>query len=177
MLSRWFMTERTPALSGADGESRTNRLLQVQYAFVELPKLPSREPDTGAMLWAWLFVHAPELQEIPSDLPPGPHREALELANEARFTQAERDAYRKVMDEIQQARDYGAAQRAEGFSEGEARGEIKGKREDLLALMSHAGIALSDEDRARVRACTDVDVLRRWLMNVLGAKSSADVFR
>jgi hypothetical protein len=52
--------------------------LQVQYAFLELPKLPHRKPDTGALQWAWLFVHAPELTEVPADLPPGPHRDAME---------------------------------------------------------------------------------------------------
>src|SRR5829696_3440800 len=59
MLSRWNMTERG---SGNHG------LLQVQYAFLELPKLPERKPDTGALQWAWLFVHAPKLTEVPADL-------------------------------------------------------------------------------------------------------------
>jgi hypothetical protein len=36
MLSRWHMTE--------DG-SRSHGLLQVQYAFLELPKLPARKPE------------------------------------------------------------------------------------------------------------------------------------
>src|SRR5277367_5925910 len=92
MLSRWNMTERK---SGSPG------LLQVQYAFLELPKLPERKPETGAAYWAWIFVHAPELTEMPPDLPPGPHREALELANQTTFSRAELDAYQKVMDEIQ----------------------------------------------------------------------------
>jgi predicted transposase/invertase (TIGR01784 family) len=39
MLSRWNMAERG---SGNHG------LLQVQYAFLELPKLPARRPQTGA---------------------------------------------------------------------------------------------------------------------------------
>jgi hypothetical protein len=43
------------------------------------------------------------LTEVPADLPPGPHREALELANEATFTQTELDAYRKVMEWIASA--------------------------------------------------------------------------
>jgi len=103
MLSRWNMTEQA---SGNRG------LLQVQYAFLELPKLPEGRPETGAALWAWLFVHAPELTEIPSDLPPGPYRDAVELANEATFTSLELDAYQRVMDEIQQAREYGEAKEA-----------------------------------------------------------------
>jgi hypothetical protein len=92
MLSRWHMTERA---SGNGG------LLQVQYAFLELPKLPEQKPEAGAGYWAWLFVHAPELTEVPAELPPGPYREALELANESTFTQEERDAYQKVIDEIE----------------------------------------------------------------------------
>ncbi len=90
LLSRFAMTER----------STGNRaLLQVQYAFVELPKVPRQQPAGGASLWAWLFVHAPELAELPPDLPSGPFRDAMDLANEASFTPLELEAYRKVMDE------------------------------------------------------------------------------
>jgi hypothetical protein len=50
MLSRWNMTERSSSNHG---------LLQVQYAFLELPKMPDLRPDKpGAELWAWLFLHA-----------------------------------------------------------------------------------------------------------------------
>ncbi len=54
-------------------------------------------------------------------------------------------------------------------------GEIKGKRDVLLRLLARAGIALSDDDRARVDACTDLAILDRWVDNVLGAKTAADV--
>src|SRR5580700_5487550 len=88
MLSRWHMTER---------RSRSPGILQVQYAFLELPKMPARRPQApGADLWAWLFVHAPELTEVPADLPPGPYGDALDLANEAKFTMAELEAYERV---------------------------------------------------------------------------------
>jgi hypothetical protein len=171
MLSRWFMTE---------SQSGTNRLLQVQYAFLELPKLPKRKPDTGALHWAWLFVHAPELTEVPADLPPGPYREALALANEATFTPAELDAYRKVMDEIQQAREYGAAQRAEGdaagFARGESAGIAKGKAAAVLAVLSARGLPVSSEARARIEACTDVAVLDRWISRAATVASTEEVF-
>ncbi len=68
--------------------------MQVQYAFLELPKLsnlPDGKPDTGASQWAWLFVHAPKLTDVPAELPPGPYREALKLANKATFTDEELD--------------------------------------------------------------------------------------
>lgn len=162
MLSRWSATE----------ESSGNRgLLQVQYAFLELPKLSTRKPQTGAELWAWLFVHGPELTEVPAELPKGPHREAVELANEATFTKLELDAYRKVMDEIQQAREYGDAQRAEGHKSGLA----DGKRDTLLRLLKRANIELSEADIARIQACNDVAMLDTWTENVFGAKTIGDV--
>jgi hypothetical protein len=80
------------------------------------------------------------------------------------------------MDEIQQARDYGADQRAAGLSEGLSEGKLEGKRDALLRLLARAGITLTDEDRARVQACRDAVTLDRWVENVLGAKTAADVF-
>jgi hypothetical protein len=162
MLSRWNMTERG---SGNHG------LLQVQYAFLELPKLPAGRPETGAELWAWLFVHAPELTEVPADLPPGPHREAVELAKEATFTQLELDAYRKVMDEIQQAREYGATQRAEGKTEG----KTEAKAEAILMVLAARGIAVDSETRARITACSDAALLDRWVARAATASSGHDV--
>ncbi len=166
MLSRWNMTEHA---SGNRG------LLQVQYAFLELPKLPERTPEAGAGYWAWLFVHAPELTEVPDDLPLGPYREALELANESTFTQEERDAYQKVIDEIEQAREYGEVKWAEGKIEGAIEGEVKAKRDAVLRLLMRAGIILGDDERARILACADPATLDRWFDNALGAKSAADV--
>ncbi len=162
MLSRWNMTEHS---SGNHG------LLQVQYAFLELPKLPEHKPDTGLLHWAWLFVHAPELTEVPADLPPGPHREALALANAATFSLTELDAYRKVMDEIQQAREYGEAKRVEGKLEGKA----EGKAEALLAVLAARGIAAAGEARARIEACRDVATLDRWITRAVTADSVEEV--
>jgi len=166
MLSRWNMTERS---------SGSQDLLQVQYAFLELPKLAKERPESGADLWAWLFVHAPEMTEVPADLPAGPYREAVELANEATFSQLELDAYRKVINEIQQAREYGQAQRnegkvegkaegrAEGKAEGRAEGKAEGKAESILAVLGARGFAVSSETRARIIACTDGATLDRWI--------------
>ena len=163
MLSRWSMTERA---SGNDG------LLQVQYAFLELPKLPSRRPETaGADLWAWLFVHAPELTEVPADLPPGAYREAVELANQATFSPAELDAYRKVMDEIQQAREYGEAKWAEGRSEGVA----LGKATAILAILAARQIEVSAEVRAKIEACNDAATLDGWIARALTAASAEEL--
>jgi hypothetical protein len=173
MLSRWNMREQA---SGNHG------LLQVQYAFLELPKLPDRKPSAGAELWAWLFAHAPELTEVPADLPQ-PHRDALELANQAKFTQEELDAYQKVSDEIRQVHEIAEARFAEGEAkgkvEGEAKGKIEGKieakRETLLRLLGRSTIVLADTERARIEACMDAQTLDRWIDNVFGAKTAAEI--
>jgi hypothetical protein len=163
MLSRWNMTERG---------TKNHGLLQVQYAFLELPKMPPLRPAVpGADLWAWLFVHAPELTEVPADLTPGPFGEALELANEAKFTMAELEAYERVRDEIRQVIEISKAR----FAEGELKGKLEARRETLARLLVRAGIAATDDERARIEACMDAETLDRWIDNVFGAKTAADV--
>jgi PD-(D/E)XK nuclease family transposase len=179
MLSRWNMTERK---SGHHG------LLQVQYVFLELPKLPSRQPETvGPALWAWLFVHAPDLTEMPADLSPGPYRQALELANKATFTQEELDAYQKVIDEILQVRELAEAKWAEGKAEGlaeghqsglakgHAAGEAAGKIAAILAVLAARGVAVTADARARIEACKDPVTLDRWIALAAHATSVEDV--
>ena len=163
MLSRWNMTERS---------SKTHGLLQVQYAFLELPKMPPERPlGPGASLWAWLFVHAPELTEMPADLMPGPYREALELANEAKFTKEEREAYERVRDEIWQVHEIAAARWAEGKIEGEMAGRIAA----ILAMLAARGIAVNAEVRARIETCKDVVTLDRWIARAATAGSAEEV--
>ena len=180
MLSRWFVTEssRRPDHNGV------NRLLQVQYVFLELPKLPDHKPDTGAAHWAWLFVYAPELTDIPPDLPAGPHREALALANEASFSPMELEAYRKVMDEIQQAREYGEEKEAKGFArgktvgfaEGETAGITAAKTGAVLAILAARGLAVNDAAHTRIATCTDVATLDRWIARAATAGSVEELF-
>jgi hypothetical protein len=62
-----------------------------------------------------------------------------------------------------------------GKLDGLREGELKGKRDALLRLFARAGIALTDDERARVEGCTDPAVLDRWVDNVLCAKTAADV--
>ena len=164
MLSRWNMTERK---SGNDG------LLQVQYVFLELPKLPSERPEApGAELWAWLFAYAPTLREVPADLSPGPYRKALELANKATFTQGELDAYRRVIDEIHQAEELAEMKWAQGRAEGEATGKIAA----ILAVLAARGIPLTGQARARIETCRDRVTLDRWIARAATAASVEDVF-
>jgi predicted transposase/invertase (TIGR01784 family) len=163
MLSRWNHVERT---------SKTEGLLQVQYAFLELPKLPERRPETaGADLWAWLFVHAPELAEIPADLSPGPYRQALELANQAKFTPEELNTYERVRDEIRQVLEISA----ERWVQGKAEGRVEAKSEAILAIFAARSIAVDEATRARITGCLDAATLDRWLVQAISASSAKDV--
>jgi len=171
MLSRWNMTEQS---------SKNHGLLQVQYAFVELPKMPDRRPtQPGADLWAWLFVHAPELTEVPAELEEGPYRDALELANKAKFSVEELEAYEKAWVEIRQVQEIAEARWAEGLAEGKLKGklegELKARRDTLMRLLARTGIALTEDDRGRIEACADTATLDGWIDNVFGAKTAADV--
>jgi hypothetical protein len=63
----------------------------------------------------------------------------------------------------------------EGKLDGLREGELKGKRDALLRLLTRAGIALTEDERAHIRGCADPALLDRWVDNVLGAKTAADV--
>jgi hypothetical protein len=97
LVSRWSMSEHTSGMRA---------LGQVQYAFMELPKLGDVVPGSANEHWAALFVHAQELEE--HDLEGvslnAAQREALALAREETFTAAERDAIERANEEVDQVR-------------------------------------------------------------------------
>ncbi|WP_437547290.1 hypothetical protein WME97_45045 [Sorangium sp. So ce367] len=62
-----------------------------------------------------------------------------------------------------------------GMREGKLEGKLEGKRDTLLRLLARAGIVLSESERARVQACTDMATLDRWIDNVLGATTAIEV--
>jgi hypothetical protein len=63
----------------------------------------------------------------------------------------------------------------QGIHEGELKGRLEGKRDVLLRLLARAGITLTEDEAARVKACDDPALLDRWVDNVLGAKTASDV--
>ncbi len=63
----------------------------------------------------------------------------------------------------------------EGELKGKLEGKLEGKRTALLRLMRRAGLELTEVERARIEACADADALDRWLDNLLGAKTAAEV--
>ena len=58
----------------------------------------------------------------------------------------------------------------------QAKGRAEGKAEDVLEALEVRGLAVTDEQRARVLSCTDVDQLRAWLRRAIVAERTSDVF-
>ena len=170
MLSRWRMQEQ---------HSKKIGLPQVQYTFLELPKYAGgSDPKTMVDKWAYFFREAKNLNVTS---PPRARRGALpwkpstwrasppSLPQSGRPTSAPRWPSR-----TREALSPSPIKRARG-EEGVVEGKIEGKRDALFRLLGRAGIALSEDDRARVQACSNATTLDRWLDNVLGAKTAADV--
>ena len=77
---------------------------------------------------------------------------------------------------------------AEGIRQGKLEGIRQGKREGIrqgdleraatavLQVLEARGLAVSDDQRARISACDDVEQLSRWLIAAATADSTADVF-
>ncbi|MEO5729382.1 MAG: Rpn family recombination-promoting nuclease/putative transposase [Byssovorax sp.] len=171
MLSRWRMQEHH---SGAVG------LSQVQYVFLELPKYAAGDdPQTMIDKWAYFFRETRNLDVVPPALSEGPFREALDVARSANFSPLEWEVYERAKMAEQDARGALVVARKEGIEEGLARGvvegELKAKRDTLLRLLGRAGIALTEVEHDRIQACEDAVTLDRWVDNVFGARTAADV--
>ncbi|MBI4819493.1 MAG: Rpn family recombination-promoting nuclease/putative transposase [Deltaproteobacteria bacterium] len=129
LLSRWRMQEQhTGSLLG---------LGQIQYVFLELPKLDrSRDPGTAVEKWAYFFSEAENLSIVPPVLASSPFESALDVARMSAFTDDEWEAYDRAKIAEQDAR--GMLSLAErtglekgqklGFDEGEKSGLDKGKK-------------------------------------------------
>lgn len=52
----------------------------------------------------------------------------------------------------------------------------EGRAKDLLLLLGHRGVEVSEEDRERIVGCGDPDVLGLWFRRALTATSTAEVF-
>ena len=66
--------------------------------------------------------------------------------------------------------------KAEGKVEGEAKGKAEGRAEGILAVLTARGVAVTDHERRRVLACSDLALLDRWLKRSVTAVSANEVF-
>ncbi len=122
-----------------------------------------------------MFREAGNLLAIPEALRHPPLLDALEGARTARFNRKEWDAYITAGMAIQNERGALALAERQGELRGKLESELKARRETLLRLLLPTGIALMDDDRTRIQACEDTAALDRWIDNVFGAKTAADM--
>jgi hypothetical protein len=65
---------------------------------------------------------------------------------------------------------------AQGRAEGEAKGEAEGEANALLHVLAARRLTVSDAQRARILACTDLDTLTRWIERAVTAETTDAVF-
>lgn len=174
LLSRWRMKEK----GGRNG------LSQIQYVFVELPKL-SREsvPKNAVEEWVWLFRNAASLEAPPKSLHGAGPKRALLASQTAAFSKAEREAYERALIAQQDAKNayilastQGKAQglmegvalgKAEGLALGKAEGLALGKAEGLVEGKAEGLSEGLSRGKAEGLAEGEVRALRRVLMLAL----------
>jgi hypothetical protein len=59
-----------------------------------------------------------------------------------------------------------------GLREGREEGELAGKRDVLLRMIQKRGLALTDEQRSTIEACSDEAKLDRWIDRIFDAPTS-----
>lgn len=64
-----------------------------------------------------------------------------------------------------------------GEERGEARGKARGKAEAVLTLLVAREVAVSDVEKARILACSDLELLDRWLVQATTAVSASELLR
>jgi len=99
-----------------------------------------------------------------------------ELTQQIASTQAELNAYRRVLDEIQQLREYGEARYAEGKAQGLAESRALRKAKEILMVLGAHGIVVEETARARILACDNMGTLDQWLVRAVVISSVEDLF-
>ena len=66
--------------------------------------------------------------------------------------------------------------RAQGRSEGRSEGRAEGAARLLLRALRSRGLVVNAEAEQRIRACTELSTLERWLDRALVASSVDEVF-
>lgn len=60
--------------------------------------------------------------------------------------------------------------------EGRAQGRAQGRADSLLLVLDVRGIALTEEAREKITACTDTHLLHQWLQRATTATTAEEVF-
>lgn len=66
--------------------------------------------------------------------------------------------------------------RDEGRAQGRAQGQAEAQAKSLLLILDARSIALTDELRQKITACTDSPLLNQWLQRAATATTADEVF-
>lgn len=62
------------------------------------------------------------------------------------------------------------------FRRAYSQGEVKGEAKAILSFLTARGLAVSDEARARITSCTDLDQLENWTRRAATVESVEQLF-
>ena len=66
--------------------------------------------------------------------------------------------------------------RAEGRAEGRTEGRAEGEAQALLAFLEAREVAVTDQQRERILACTDLEQLSAWIRRAARVSRAAELF-
>ncbi|MBF0176925.1 MAG: PD-(D/E)XK nuclease family transposase [Magnetococcales bacterium] len=160
-------------------------LQEILYYFIELPKFTKTLENLTGVLdqWIWFIKFAGTMEGVPDQIRTEPIRHAFEKARVANMTKEEHEYYDKAGIAIQDARGALTVARQEGFLIGEQKGRQEGRQEglrdgetrSLLRLVERRFQSVPEWVHSKL-ANADLEAIRRWMENILEAKSIDDVF-
>ncbi len=152
-------------ISMADLEALRARTLDLgarvrEACVAQLGVLGAEDPETGVPG----VPSADDVGEL-GEAPPIEQREALRVWMDARAVVTfERGKAEGIV-----------AGKAEGIVAGKAEGIVEGHVTAVLTILEARGIPVSEEVRAKIKACTDAGLLGRWIARAATAGTAAEV--
>jgi hypothetical protein len=96
----------------------------------------------------------------------------------ASLSEATRAAMEKLMasGNYEYQSEFAKTHQAKGRTEGRAEGEARGEARSVLTVLDARGLVVSEEQKERISACTDLELLGRWLRKAVTARSAEELF-
>jgi hypothetical protein len=86
------------------------------------------------------------------------------------------DDARKAFQMLPQGRQFFSDSLQQSFEQGKAHGKAQGRAVDVIAVLEARGLAITEAQRQRILATTDMETLDRWLRCAATAVSSDALF-
>ena len=64
----------------------------------------------------------------------------------------------------------------EHFGRGKKEGKAEGEAEAILLVLEARGLDVTDAERERITACTDLRQLKKWVRRAVTAEKTSDLF-